>query len=77
MEYLLFWKIGLGLAGALSAAIYLWTKNGSTTIEKPIETQDGDYAINKPENEDGINYDTKITTDAIKDPDGKPKGRPQ
>ena len=77
MEYLLFWKIGLGLVGALSAAIYLWTKNGGSTIEKPSETNEGDYLINKPENEDGISYDTKITMDAIKDPDGKPKGRPQ
>jgi len=77
MEYLLFLKIGLGLVGALSAAIYLWAKNGGSTIEKPSETQDGDYLIKKPENEDGINYDSQITTDAIKDPSGKPKGRPQ
>jgi hypothetical protein len=77
MEYLVFWKIGLGLVGALSAAIYLWSKSGSDTIEKPVETQDGDYVINKPENVEEISYDNEITTDAIKDPSGKPKGRPQ
>jgi hypothetical protein len=63
MEYLLFLKIGIGLIGALAASIYIWSKNGSTTIQKPIKTENGDYLINTPDDLEGITFDDKIKID--------------
>lgn len=60
MEYLVFFKIGLGLTGALTASIYLWSKRGSNKIEKPIKTKDGDYLIAVPDDIEGIDYDNQI-----------------
>jgi hypothetical protein len=58
MEYLVFLKLGLGLMGALSVSIYLWSKRGGNKIEKPIKTKDGDYLLNKPdEMDEAIKYD--------------------
>lgn len=77
MEYLVFLKIGLGLVGALSAAIYLWSKNSKDTIERPIETDEGDFLIKKPENAEELPHDDQVKLEAIKDPKGKPSGRPE
>jgi hypothetical protein len=56
MEYFVFLKYSLGLIGALSAAIYIWSRRGTDKIEKPIKTEDGNFVITKPEDielEDG------------------------
>lgn len=63
MEYLLFLKLGIGLMGALAASIYLWSKKGSKTVQKPIKTEEGDYLINAPDDLEGLTFDDKIKID--------------
>ena len=82
MEYIIFLKLGLGLSGAILAALIIWYRKGGTKIERPLEDSNGNYLIEKPENTNGIVYDEEVTLDenqlaAIKDPKGTPKGRPQ
>ena len=58
VEYLIFLKLGAGLATAILAAIVIWERRGNNNIDKPIELED-EYAIPKPEEEimEGIEYD--------------------
>ena len=88
MEYLIFLKGG-GILAVIIAAILIWRKKGTDTIDKPTELEDGNFAIPKPEDEfmEGIEYDEiqvnpKIKQDAqamvnrIPDPKGTPTVRP-
>jgi hypothetical protein len=82
MEYIIFLKLGLGLSGAILAALIIWYRKGGNKIERPLQDGEGNYLVAKPENTTGIVYDEEITLDenqlaAIKDPKGTPKGRPQ
>jgi len=76
MEYLVF-KL---LFVAITAAVIIWKITGSKKIEKPTETEDGNFAIPKPEDEfmEGIEYDEiRVNQNAkIPDPKGKPTIRP-
>ena len=83
MKYLIFEVLLL----ALLAAVAIWRKKGCEKIDKPKETEDGKFGIPKPEDEfmEGIECD-EVRTDpefkaeiygSIKDPKGKPTGRPQ
>ncbi len=87
MEYLVFLKIGGGLFAAVIAAILIWRKKGSPSIDKAKELEDGNFAIPKPEDEfmDGIECDEIRTDPKFKqdetvarppDPKGTPTIRP-
>ena len=84
MEYLVF-KL---LFVAVTAAVIIWKITGAKKIEKPTETEDGNFAITKPEDEfmEGIEYDEikvdpkfKVNAEAerIKNPNGTPTGNPR
>lgn len=84
MEYLVFLKIGGGLFAAVIAAILIWRKKGSPSIDKAKELEDGNFAIPKPKDEfmEGVEYD-EVRTDPIFKQDEfanerppKPKGDP-
>lgn len=84
MEYLIF--IERGVWFAICVAIYIWGKKGAKRIDKPIELEDGKFAIPKPEDEfmEGVEYDEVITDPKFKneatarppDPKGRPTIRP-
>lgn len=87
MEYLVFLKIGGGLFAAVIAAILIWRKKGSPSIDKAKELEDGNFAIPKPKDEfmEGVEYDEVRTDPKFKqdetsarlpDPKGKPTIRP-
>jgi hypothetical protein len=89
MEYLIFLKYG-GVFAAIIAAVIIWRKKGSDTIDKPTELEDGNFAIPKPEDEfmDGVDFD-EIRTDItpkqdvqamaarLPNPDGTPTKGPR
>ena len=81
VEYLVFLGKGLGLIGAISAALYLWHKNKTESIKKPIQTKDGNFLVeNNKDLEKKLNYDAKIEIDLEKNPEyakpPTPKGQP-
>jgi len=49
IEYLIFIKLGTGLATAILTAIVIWQRKGTDTIDKPIELEGNEYAIPKPD----------------------------
>jgi len=81
MEYLVF-KL---LFVAVTATVIIWKITGAKKIEKLKETEDGKFAIPKPENEiiEGLEYDEIKTNPKFKnetqrqpDPKGVPTTRP-
>jgi len=59
ITYCVFKSSELGFIGALTAAILIWQNKGNNTIPKPVETENGDFAISKPSDEymQGVQYD--------------------
>lgn len=64
IEYLIFIKLGTGLATAILTAIVIWQRKGTDTIDKPIELEGNEYAIPKPDEDymEGLEHDEIRTT---------------
>lgn len=86
VEYLVFLGKGLGLIGAISAALYLWHKNKADKIKKPIKTENGNYLVENENNLDKeVNHDAKLKIDLaanseyarLPNPDGTPTKGPR
>lgn len=56
MEYLVFLKVGIGLIGAITASLIIWSRNKSKSLKKPLETEDG-YLVENDSDLEGIESD--------------------
>lgn len=56
MEYLVFLKVSLGLIGAITASLIIWSRNKSKGLKKPLETEDG-YLVENDSDLEGIESD--------------------